>query len=67
MRKFSLYKQRRCSKTNLTMTYDNHPIRPSNPVRHTVLNELNRPKTDLSQPPMNLDELGGRGGAEGGG
>ena len=30
-------------------------------VRHIALNELNRPKIDLSQPPMSYDELRGVG------
>ena len=38
------------------MTYDNHPI-PSHPIRHIALNELNRPKIDLSRPSMTYDEL----------
>ena len=32
----------------LPTTSDNHPIQPIQPVRHIALNELNRPKIDLS-------------------
>ena len=43
----------------LPTTYDNHPIQqcPSDPVWHIALNELNRPKIDLSQPSMTSNAL----------
>ena len=42
----------------LPTTYDNNPIQP-NPipsVRHIALNELNRPKIDLSRPSLTSNE-----------
>ena len=44
----------------LPTTYDNHPSHPIHPirpfVRHIALNELNRPKIDLSRPQMASNE-----------
>ena len=39
------------------MTYDNHPIPSIHLIRHITLNELNRPKIDLSQPSMTFNDL----------
>ena len=45
------------SALRLPTTYDNHPI-PSHPtVQHIALNHLNRPKIDLSRPPMTSNDL----------
>ena len=38
----------------LPTTYANHPTHPS--VQHIALNELNRPKIDLSQPSMTSND-----------
>ena len=37
---------------NLTI----HPIHQSHPIRHIALNEINRPKIDLSRPPMTSND-----------
>ena len=41
----------------LPTTSDNHPILPIPFVQHIALNQLNRPKIDLSRPPMTSNYL----------
>ena len=43
----------------LHTTYDNHPLQPIQPipsVRYIALNELNRPKIDMSRPSMSSND-----------
>ena len=57
---WATYNFKLCAQTVCTPNrhvVDNHPIPSIHPIRHLTLNELNRPKIDLSRPSMTWYKL----------